>query len=83
MGNDRRLALYHRYLRAFLAADPCYVLSAIPFRDDVDSRRAATPRWTNSKLGDYIVLAIARGIAEGREQGVKLGVQMTTASNDA
>lgn len=32
---------------------------------------------------DHIVMAIARGIAEGREQGVRLGAEMTTAANDA
>jgi hypothetical protein len=32
---------------------------------------------------DDIVLAVARGIAEGRQQGIKRGVEMTTASNDA
>jgi len=34
-------------------------------------------------LADHVVLAVARGIAEGRQQGIKQGVEMTTASNDA
>jgi hypothetical protein len=34
-------------------------------------------------LTDHVVLAVARGIAEGRQQGIKQGVEMTTASNDA
>ncbi|CAN7553282.1 hypothetical protein LJR220_004999 [Bradyrhizobium sp. LjRoot220] len=32
---------------------------------------------------DHVVLAVARGMAEGRQQGIKEGVKMTTASNDA
>jgi hypothetical protein len=53
---------------------------------DFERARELVALHVNGKPGastDHIVLAIARGIAEGREQGVKLGVEMTTAANDA
>jgi len=31
---------------------------------------------------DHIVLAVARGIAEGRELGIQQGIKLVTASND-
>jgi hypothetical protein len=34
-------------------------------------------------LPDQMVLAVARGIAEGREQGLQQGIKSVTASNDA
>ena len=35
------------------------------------------------ELPSKIIFAVAQGIAEGRQQGIKRGVEMTTASNDA
>jgi hypothetical protein len=60
-----------------------------PFRmteADVERAREIVALHVDGKPGasaDHLVLAVARGIAEGREQGILQGIKQVTAANDA
>jgi hypothetical protein len=60
-----------------------------PFRmteADFERAREIVALHVDGKPGasvDHLVMAVARGIAEGREQGIQQGIKRVTAANDA